>query len=193
MKSVDGETSDELAPLVDSNGHFRFETESTALACYAISEDGSLAGVKFVDKTDVPFEVVLHPTEYLHGQLLDADGQGIAGQTIRAIPSIHNPTADRFAASRFSQRMDVPAIQATTDSAGKYHIGPLPRLVPIGLQYKSGPSDTQELDRVFIELDEQRPPATYRIGEVAAPPAKVPISEHMANTLRDAGWVAFTP
>ena len=186
LQSVDGENSDRLTPKVAASGEFRFETEATALACYAISADGSWAGATLVRQPDSPFELLLHPTTYLEGQLLDEGGKGIAQQTIRAIPVISGESTFESGSIGFPRRMEVPAIEAKTDAEGKYRIGPLPRLTPIRLQCKLDSGSEEDLGKLYIELNEQRPPQIDRLGETSPPAPTLTVTERMNAMLRDA-------
>ena len=186
LQSVDGENSDRLTPQVAATGEFRFETEATALAAYANSADGSWAGSTLVSNPSTAFELKLYPTAFIEGQLLDAAGQGVARQTIRAIPVVYGVSTIESGRIGFSQRMEVPAIEATTDREGKYRIGPLPRLTQIRLQCKLDSGSEEDLGKVYIELNEQRPPQIDRLGETSPPPTKLTIAERVAAVLRDA-------
>lgn len=185
LKAVDGETGHQLEPTVSTTGELRFETEAMTLAGYAISHDGAFAGSTLLAATTRPFDWKLHPTAYLEGQLHDTPGKAIAGATVRAVPSIVNEAIVE-GRTKFSQRMEIPAVEATTDASGKYRIGPLPRLTPIRLEFQLTPaSESQHLDRVYIEINEQRPPATYQLAEATAVTKPTPKSL-LGEAMRDA-------
>ncbi len=112
-------------------GAIRVETEATAVAGYAISEDGAYASTTLITVSAQPFDWMLHPTAYLEGQLEDTPGKGVAGAMNRALPIVVNENEMASGRPKFSQRMEVPAIETTTDADGKYRLGPLPRLTPI--------------------------------------------------------------
>ena len=186
LQSVDGQNSDRLTPQVAATGEFRFETEATALAGYAISADGIWAGSTLVSDPATPFELRLHPTAFIEGQLLDAAGQGMARQTIRAIPAIYGRSTIESGRIGFSQRMELPAIEATTDREGKYRIGPLPRLTQIRLQCKLDSGSEEDLGKLYFELNEQRPPQIDRLGETSPPAPTLTVTERVEAELRDA-------
>lgn len=194
IRSLDGASGDEFTPTVDAEGIFRFQTVASSIGCFAYTDDGALAGAILVDNVKQPFELELHPSAYLEGQLLGADGQPLANHSVYAEPRLNNPSL-QIRTIGFSSSMVGRAIEVKSDSNGNYRIGPLPRQTEISLwcapldSQKS--SDREYLGKSYVELDEQRPKHVHRIGEASSKAPKLSVAERLAIIQRDAKLGGF--
>lgn len=81
-------------------------------------------------------------------------------------------------------------VESKTDANGNYRLGPLPRLTEIRLWCKplelEKDDEKWDLSKIYIELDEERPPQVHRIGLASNKPTKLSLAQKMESLLRDA-------
>lgn len=146
----------------DKEGEFRFESIAAHFAIYAKSIDGKSIIAKRFQTTD-SLNLELLPATSYSGRLLDAEGKGVAGEQVVAIPYFEKiPETDRWAA----KKLEVDRRETTTDEQGLFTIENLPVNVPIEITVAD-----LESDKIYLEPGEDRPLRTYRMEpENALPP-----------------------
>jgi beta-lactamase regulating signal transducer with metallopeptidase domain len=194
VQAIDGQLSEEFTPAVNASGQFSFAANASVIGCFAYTQDGQWAGATLMNDLSKPLNVVLHPTTYLSGQLLDGAGNPIANHGVHAEPRLENPLP-RLGSTGFSTSMKGKPVTTKTDTHGNYRIGPLPRQIEIGMwcdaTRPAEQNDREYLGNYFIELDEQRPPKVHRLGPEPSSPSKQTVEERVAELLRDARLGGF--
>lgn len=186
--AVDGNYDDRQTVASAEDGSFSFETPASQIGIFALTKDGRAAGATIVQDLSAPLELPLRPTIDYQGRLLGKAGKPLVGHKVRAtIPVQGKANGLAFFATSFQAK----TIEAKTDEQGNFSLAGLPGGMKIDLAADAldDAEGTKHLDAVFLQPNELRPRAVFRLAPKDA--AAIPLAKQYETKLRDGKLLGY--
>ncbi|QDV44040.1 hypothetical protein Enr13x_39010 [Stieleria neptunia] len=183
--AIDGQSGDEFSFKTDSGGRFEFETKATKLAAVAFSADKQFAGSVVINDLKQPVQIQLYPTKSFRGQVLDGQGQPVAGHPVRASIRVSDGTVF---GSGYPTTFFLPSIEQVTNQQGRYRFDALPCKTEILVRtdpLDHAPNQFRSIDTIYLLPDDEREEVVTRLGATESPAERKTLAERFQITQRD--------
>jgi hypothetical protein len=176
---MDQSTQGTAEANLDYQGKFSVEMPGARIAFYVRTLDGLAAGTFISDTPDSGVTFQISPTTQYRGQLLDENGQALAGRRVRLSAYLTDLKVDRLNTRFVDTTFHVDDFHTTTDESGKFALTDVPQLIPLRLmaQENAGePNYGRSFGERYLRPGEVRPldilhmkpqPATKRTEDFA--------------------------
>ncbi len=184
--SVDGVYDYAGATTADVDGRFSFESLGNQIGVFAVTADQKAAGAAVVTDLGHTIEVKLKPTVEFRGHLLGENDEPVAGNKIRALVRVKG---DEDYKGRFVKSIGAAEYRTVTNDRGEFAFENLPLGIGISLRTDNLPGEESRfayLGEVYLNQDESRPPAVYRLERRRRAESTETLAERFAKRLRDA-------